>query len=96
MSSTDPTKLSQPGDDAVELSVVFPVYNEEDAVGQLLEEIRGALEPLGAAYEVVAVDDKSKDGTLEILKQAAALDSRLRILESAENRGQAAALYTGL
>ena len=51
-----------------DLSVVFPVYDEEENVPILLEEIARALEGRGWVYEIVAVDDGSKDRSLEVLR----------------------------
>lgn len=79
-----------------ELSVVIPFYNEEQCAAFVLDELRGALDALGSSYEVVAVDDGSKDRTLRALESAARDDPRFRILHWEPNRGQAAALYWGL
>jgi glycosyltransferase involved in cell wall biosynthesis len=59
-----PTPASPPTvPSAVELSVVAPAHNEEDNVRALVDEIEGALRPLGIGFEVVIVDDGSVDGT---------------------------------
>ncbi len=79
-----------------ELSVVIPFYNEEQCAVFVLDEVRGVLDALGPSYEVIAVDDGSKDGTLRALESAARDDPRFRILHWEANRGQAAALYWGL
>ncbi len=90
-------KISSPAAGAtLDLSVVFPLFNEEDAIGTLLAEIEESLTSLGSTYEIVAVDDKSTDASLEILEAAATRDHRLRILRNPENRGQGAALYTAI
>lgn len=80
----------------MDLSVIVPFYNEEQCAAFVLAELRGALDALGSSYEVVAVDDGSKDGTLEALESVARDDPRIRILHWEPNRGQAAALYWGL
>ena len=51
--------------DRLTLSIVIPVFNEEENIPILAEEIRRALEPQGVAYEVIAVDDGSTDGILD-------------------------------
>lgn len=79
----------------LELSVVLPVYNEEENVPVLLAEIRAALGPLGLAYEVVAVDDGSGDGSLRALREAKATHPMLRVIEFEKNSGQTAALDAG-
>ena len=75
-----------------DLSVVFPVYNEEENVPILLREIKAALDPTGLSYEIVAADDGSKDRSLEVLEKARAEHPTLRVLALAKNTGQTAAL----
>jgi len=77
------------------LSVVIPLYNEEDNVSPLLAELRPVLDGLGQAYEVVLVDDGSTDSTAERLREAAAAWPQGRVIELARNQGQACALLTG-
>ena len=78
-----------------DLSVVFPVYNEEENVPILLDEIARALAGTGLAYEVIAVDDGSSDRSLEVLKEQRAKHPTLRILTFEKNAGQTAALDAG-
>lgn len=75
-----------------DLSVVFPVYNEEGNVPILLDEIAAALREHPWSYEMVAVDDGSSDGSLEILRQSRAKYPNLRVLTFEKNSGQTAAL----
>src|SRR5690349_11808914 len=75
-----------------DLSVVFPVYNEEENVPILLREIAAALEGGGWTYEIVAVDDGSTDRSLEILRASRADYPTLRVLPLEKNSGQTAAL----
>jgi dolichol-phosphate mannosyltransferase len=75
-----------------DLSVVFPVYNEEENVPLLLREIASALEGKGWTYEIVAVDDGSTDRSLEVLRAARADYPTLRVLALEKNSGQTAAL----
>ena len=81
--------------DPVEISVVVPVYNEQDNVVPLLESIRDALEGLGRPYEAVVVDDGSTDATAERLREAAERLPMLRVLRLRGNFGQSAALAAG-
>ncbi|MGB8276115.1 MAG: glycosyltransferase family 2 protein [Alphaproteobacteria bacterium] len=81
---------------AKSLSVVVPVFNEADNVLPLLAEIHGALEPLGANFEVVFVDDGSRDETGQRLKEARAKYSRLRVVRHKRNCGQSTAIWTGV
>lgn len=75
-----------------DLSVVFPVFNEEENLPILLREIAAALEEKGWTYEVVAVDDGSSDRSLEVLRSLRANHPTLRVLALQKNSGQTAAL----
>jgi glycosyltransferase involved in cell wall biosynthesis len=76
-------------------SVVIPIFNEADSVGELLARIDEVMTRLGHSYEVVAVDDGSSDGSLETLKQLAARDRRIRIFSFRRNLGKSPALTCG-
>jgi dolichol-phosphate mannosyltransferase len=78
-----------------ELSVVVPVYNEQDNILPLLAEIAAALRGRGA-YEVVYVDDASSDGTLGVLTRARMLHPELRVLHHRERSGQSTAIRNGV
>jgi dolichol-phosphate mannosyltransferase len=75
-----------------DLSVVFPVYNEEENIPILLREIAAALEGRGWTYEIVAVDDGSTDRSLEVLRANRERYPMLRVLSFGKNSGQTAAL----
>lgn len=75
-----------------DLSVVFPVYNEEENVPILLDEIRKALDGKPWTYEIVAVDDGSNDRSLEVLRRSRDQYPNLRIIAFEKNSGQTAAL----
>ena len=77
------------------LSLVIPVFNEEENLPILRREIAAALDPLGLDYETIFVDDGSRDGSLAVLRELAAADPRLRILRLVRNSGQSAALAVG-
>lgn len=77
------------------LSVVIPVYNEEEVVDRLAERLRPVLDSVGA-YEVVIVDDGSRDETLMMLRALAERWPQLRILPLLRNVGQQLALKAGL
>jgi glycosyltransferase involved in cell wall biosynthesis len=76
----------------LDLSVVFPVYNEEENVPLLLAEIAAALKDKPWLYEIVAVDDGSTDRSLAVLHEQQAIHPNLRILRLQKNSGQTAAL----
>jgi dolichol-phosphate mannosyltransferase len=75
-----------------DLSVVFPVYNEEENIPILLDEIARALDGRGWSYEIVAVDDGSTDRSLAVLREQRAKHPTLRVLAFEKNSGQTAAL----
>src|SRR5947208_3328409 len=76
----------------MDLSVVFPVYNEEENVAILLDEIAKALAGRPWSYELIAVDDGSRDRSLEVLRAEKARHPMLRIITFEKNSGQTAAL----
>jgi glycosyltransferase involved in cell wall biosynthesis len=78
----------------VEISVVVPVKDEEENVGKLIEEIRAALK--GRAYEIIFVDDCSRDGTIEALRSLRRNIPELRIISHPENCGQSSAIRSGV
>ena len=80
----------------MQLSVVFPVYNEAGNVESLVDEIVRACDPLGLDYEIVVVDDGSRDGTPDVLSRLKARVSRLRVIFFRRNFGQTAALQAAI
>ena len=79
-----------PATESPYLSVVIPLYNEEDNVAPLQEEIAAALGELD--YELLLVDDGSTDGTVDKIERG----PRVRVLEFEQNCGQSAAMYAGI
>jgi len=77
------------------LSIVIPIFNEEENVPILAEEIRAALDPHGIRYEVIAVDDGSTDGSWSRLESVRAADPRWVLVALRRNFGQTAALSAG-
>lgn len=61
------------------LSVIVPLYNEEDSVNLLYEKIVAAIQPLGLKFEIIFVDDGSRDNTVSVATLIATRDNRLRI-----------------
>ncbi|NJN85478.1 MAG: glycosyltransferase family 2 protein [Leptolyngbyaceae cyanobacterium SL_7_1] len=78
-----------------DLSVVVPIYNEVENLPHLLEAIATALEHSGITYEILCVDDGSKDGSAELLKQLSSHHSHLRTVLLRRNYGQTAAMAAG-
>jgi glycosyltransferase involved in cell wall biosynthesis len=77
------------------LSVIIPIFNEEDNIPILAEEIRQALDPYGIRYEVIAVDDGSTDESWARLEAVRAHDPRWVLVALRRNFGQTAALSAG-
>ncbi|MGC4094453.1 MAG: glycosyltransferase family 2 protein [Polyangiaceae bacterium] len=80
----------------LDLSVVVPVYNEEESLPHLVSELHRALSPTALAYELVLVDDGSKDQSFTILKEMAKHDPSLHLVRFRKNFGQTAAMQAGL
>jgi glycosyltransferase involved in cell wall biosynthesis len=80
---------------SVSLSIVVPVFNEEKNLEPLYEEITAACAPLGRPYEVILVDDGSRDGSPARLRALQARDDRIRVIRLRKNFGQTAALSAG-
>ena len=80
----------------MELSVVVPVFNEEESIEPLVRETSAALSPLGKDYEIIVVDDGSTDGTFPVLSRLHREESRIKVLRLRRNFGQTAAIAAGL
>jgi len=78
------------------LSVVTPVYNEAESLPQLILRLREALDAMAVSYEIVAVDDGSRDGSLLVLRRLAAEFPLLKIVALRRNSGQTAAMMAGI
>jgi glycosyltransferase involved in cell wall biosynthesis len=78
-----------------DLSVVIPVYNEEASLTPLWSELRGILEQLELAFEVVFVDDGSRDRSAEIIRAFRETDQRVRLVRLKANGGETAATDAG-
>jgi glycosyltransferase involved in cell wall biosynthesis len=78
------------------LSVVVPLYQEEDSVRPLHERLHEALESLGRSYEIVYVDDGSRDATPGRLREIALEAPHVRVVRFRRNFGQTAAIQAGI
>ncbi|HEY0341683.1 MAG TPA: glycosyltransferase family 2 protein, partial [Steroidobacteraceae bacterium] len=81
---------------APELSIVVPLYNEEDSLRPLYAAITHAVAPLGISFEIVFVDDGSKDGTVRVADEIARADSRVCLVKFRRNYGQTPAMAAGI
>ena len=79
-----------------DLSVVIPVYNEEENISALYARLTSVLEKVGGDYEIVFVDDGSRDKSLAVLQALAAHNHRVIIVELGRNFGHQAAITAGL
>jgi len=79
-----------------DVSVVIPVFNEEENLASLHTRLSAALAPLGLRYEIIFVDDGSRDGSLPQLRALAADDQRVLVVELARNFGHQVAISAGL
>ncbi len=80
----------------VELSLFLPVLDEEENLRPMHAKIAAALDALGKTAEVIYVDDGSTDKSLEILREIAAGDTRVRVISLRRNYGQTAAMSAGI
>ena len=78
-----------------ELSIVVPVYNEEENLPLLWQEIREVLDPTGLHYEAIFVDDGSRDRSAEIIREFRQQDRRVRLVKLKANAGETAATDAG-
>ncbi len=82
-------------DPVLQLSIILPVYNEEDNIVELHNEIVEVLDKMEGKSEIIYVDDGSKDSTLEKLRQLHQNDDRAVVIEFRRNFGQTAAMAAG-
>ena len=76
-------------------SIVVPFHNEEQSVTRLYDRVKDVMEELGDNFELVFVDDGSRDRTYRLLEEIAAVDSRVLLIKLRRNFGQTAALAAG-
>ena len=79
----------------VSISVIVPAYNEAQNLPVLMDRLFPVLEGLGQAFEVIVVNDGSKDATMAVLRDLAAQRPRLKVVDLARNYGQTAAMMAG-
>jgi glycosyltransferase involved in cell wall biosynthesis len=79
-----------------DMSVIVPFYNEEESIRAMHAAIVEAVEPLGVSFEMVFVDDGSRDATLEVATEIARSDERVRVVKFRRNYGQTPAMAAGI
>lgn len=79
------------------ISVVVPCYNEEDVIETFYEELINTLETIrNYSYEIIFIDDGSKDSTLSMLKDLKINDENIKIISFSRNFGKESGIYAGL
>jgi GT2 family glycosyltransferase len=76
-------------------SIVIPLHNEQESVTELYDRLKAVMEAAGKTFELVFVDDGSRDRTLPLLEEIAAIDSRVVVVQLRRNFGQTSALAAG-
>ncbi|MBV6654746.1 MAG: glycosyltransferase, partial [Mameliella sp.] len=79
----------------MDISIVVPLFNEEESLPELEAWIRRVMEANGYSYEIVFVDDGSRDGSWEVVEQLRAINSNVRGIKFRRNYGKSAALNRG-
>jgi len=83
-------------DSTPEIAIVVPVFNEEENILRLADEIEAAMRKVPRSYQLVFVDDTSTDSTPQRISEAMQRDARVHGLRHERNAGQSAALWTGI
>ena len=91
-----PARFDVAADQLVQISIVIPLYNEQDNVIPTYESLRGVMSELGRSYEILFIDDGSSDQTAARLVTIAARDPAVKIITLARNFGQTAAIMAGM
>ena len=87
--------IKQTNPEALEISIVIPLYNERENLVLLDQEITKNIKPLNKSYEVILVDDGSTDGSSELIRVLQKINSNLRLIRFGHNHGQTAAFAAG-
>jgi glycosyltransferase involved in cell wall biosynthesis len=96
LSPTVDFEVQPPSKDAiVDVSVVIPVFNEEENLTSLCERCSSSLAPMNRPYEIIMVDDGSTDGSFRVMRQIAATNPKVRLVRLRRNFGQTAAFSAG-
>jgi glycosyltransferase involved in cell wall biosynthesis len=82
-------------DISLDISVVIPLFNEEESIPRLVETLTATLDDYGRPYEVIIVDDGSRDRSFALLKELAQRDPRFTVIRLRRNFGQTAAFAAG-
>src|ERR1043166_1959996 len=91
-----PKRRATDSSDVPDVSVFLPVFNEEANLRPLHEKLNESLGQLGRTAEIIYVDDGSTDRSLDVLRELAARDSRVRVISFRRNYGQTPAMAAGI
>ena len=80
----------------MDVTVVAPIYNERDSILPLYRQMVDAMEETGRSFQILFVDDGSRDGTARQLDLLAERDQRVKVIRFRRNYGQTAALQAGM
>jgi len=78
------------------ISVLIPIFNEEENIAPLYEKLTSVLNRIGKDYEVIFIDDGSSDSTLSLLRPICKKDPRIKFISFSRNFGQTSALSAGI
>ena len=94
------TTILRPAQEAVQapiyLSVITPIYNEEKNIPILVDQLLAVLQTLQKPFEIIAINDGSRDGSLAELREQASLHPELKVVDFRRNYGQTAAIMAGI
>ncbi len=77
-------------------SIVIPIYNEEETIGELYQRLEKSLSGIDGSYEVIFVNDGSKDNSLKTIREIAGQDSKIKALDLSRNFGLQPAYSAGI
>src|SRR5262249_14404627 len=78
------------------LSVITPIYNEEKNIPILVDQLLAVLQTLQKPFEIIAINDGSRDNSLAELRKQASLHPELKVVDFRRNYGQTAAIMAGI
>ena len=82
--------------DGIKYSVIIPMYNEQEVIKESYRRLDGVMRPLGEEYELIFVNDGSRDKTMEIMLEIANNDKHVKIVDFARNFGHQTAVTAGM
>ncbi|MHB8084694.1 MAG: glycosyltransferase family 2 protein [Dehalococcoidia bacterium] len=82
--------------DSPKYSVIVPVFNESDNINPLYNRLAGTMRAMGGTYEIIFVDDGSRDGSFQLMKRLNSENANVKVVRFTRNFGQQAAIFAGL